>query len=93
MPRGKRNNPKNPIDRGAPPSVIAERFGGLQAFANAIETNKSTVHRWLVRGLIHPRHHQAILEAAAREKVKVKPADFVDTRPADQRGVQASANA
>ena len=85
MPRGKRKNPKYPIDRGAPASVVADKFGGLKAFADALDMSMSTVHRWLVRGTIDGKHHDAIQAAAKRLNVRMKPADFVDTRPADQR--------
>lgn len=90
MPKGQRRNPKHPIDRGAPPSIIAERFGGLVKFAGALERSPSTVHRWLVRGTFHGDDHAAILAAAERHKVKVKPAELVDTRPADERGAVAA---
>lgn len=85
MPRGKRTNPKFPIDRGAPASVVADKFGGLKAFADALGLSMSTVHRWLVRGTIDGKHHAAIQDAAKRLNVRMKPADFVDTRPAEQR--------
>lgn len=89
MPRGKRTNPKHPIDRGAPASVVAEKFGGLKAFADALELSMSTVHRWLVRGTIDGKYHDAILAAAKGKSVRLKPADFVDTRPIEQRAQSA----
>jgi hypothetical protein len=80
--QGFRDNPKRPIDRGAPASVIAEKFGGTVAFAKALGRSPSTVHDWLVHGFIPPKENRAVMEAAqaAEPKVKVKPLDFVDTR-------------
>jgi len=88
VPRGiyQRKGVKHPIDRGAPASVIAEKFGGLKQFAEAVGMTRSTVHRWLVRGAIDGRYHLLITNAAQRKGVKLKPADFVDTRPLEQRG-------
>jgi len=76
---------KRPIDRGAPASVIASKFGGLSQFAAAIGKTPSTVHRWLVRGHIDGRYHPEILAAAQvpgnlAPGTTLAPIDFVDTR-------------
>jgi len=86
LPRGVRTNPKNPIDRGAPASVIADKFGGLKAFATALDMAQSSVHRWLVKGTIDGKYHDAIMAAAKARAVRLKATDFVDTRPQEQRG-------
>lgn len=86
MPRGQRKNPVHPIDRGAPASVVADKFGGLTKLADALGMTAPGVHRWLRRGTIDGKYHAAILAAAKERGVRVKPADFVDTRePAPAR--------
>jgi type I pantothenate kinase len=75
------------IDRAAPASVVAAKFGGLSRFAAAIGKSPSTVHRWLVKGHIDGSYHADIL-AAAREPgrlvagASLAPLDFVDVRSA-----------
>lgn len=66
------------IDRTAPAARIAEKFGGLTPFAKAFDPPKalSTVSRWLESGRIPSKHHDDVLDAAKRAKVKVRPADF-----------------
>jgi hypothetical protein len=94
MPSGFRRNPIKPIDRGAPASVIANKFGGTVAFANALGRNPSTVHGWIVKGFIPPELNAAVMKAAAEAepKVKLKPLDFVDTRTDDEKA-EATAQA
>jgi type I pantothenate kinase len=73
------------IDRTAPASVVAAKFGGLSRLAAAIGKSPSTVHRWLVKGHIDGSYHAEIL-AAAREPGRLvagatlAPLDFVDVR-------------
>ena len=93
-----KTNPKRPIDRGAPASVIAAKFGGLSRFSAAIGKPPSTVHRWLVRGYIDGAYHSEILAAAQVPGNLIKgerlvPLDFVDTRIPDDRAVLAHAAA
>ena len=52
-----KTNPKKPIDRAAPASVVAAKFGGLSRFSATIGKPPSTVHRWLVRGYIDGAYH------------------------------------
>lgn len=82
--KGRRLNPKMPIDRGAPASVIADKFGGLIKFAQEIGRSGSTVHRWLVKGYIDNRYHDEVNAAAKRLNIKIKPTDYIDTRSKPQ---------
>ncbi len=80
-----RNNPKRPIDRGAPASIVAAKFGGLTRFSAAIGKPPSTVHRWLVKGHIDGAYHAEIMAAAQLpgtliEGERLLPLDFIDTR-------------
>ncbi len=65
------------IDRNKPAARIAEKFGGLVKLSEALGKNPSTVHRWLVGGLIPSKHQAAVLDAARRAKVKVRAEDFI----------------
>lgn len=85
--------PKQPIDRGAPASIIADKFGGLSAFCQALTEadpartyNPSTVHRWLVKGYIDPKYQPTIYRAAELRKVKIKAGDWLDLRTTAQPG-------
>lgn len=102
MPRGYSKNPKHPIDRGAPASVIAAKFGGVKKFTDALSevrqargekpVSYGTTHRWLVRGSIDARHQSDVNEAAKLRGVRIKPLDYVDTRkPAPAPIVEAEA--
>ena len=70
-------NPNPKIDRTKPAFLVAERFGGVVAFANALGKAPSTCHRWLESGLIPSRHMTAVLEAARERKIKLKAQDFI----------------
>lgn len=85
-----KGNPKNPIDRGAPASVVVDKFGGLSQFSAAIGKAPGTVHRWLVRGHISGAYHAGIMAAAQVpgnlvDGAKLAPLDFVDTRRPEDR--------
>jgi type I pantothenate kinase len=89
-----RANPKQPIDRGAPASVIVTKFGGLSRFSAAIGKPPSTVHRWLVKGHIDGAYHGAIMVAAQQPGVladgeRLVPLDFIDTRSPEDRASTA----
>ena len=91
-----KNNPKRPIDRGAPASVVVAKFGGLSRFAAAIQKPPSTVHRWLVKGHIDGAYHAEIMAAAKVpgnlvDGVRLVPLDFVDTRIPDDRVILGGA--
>jgi type I pantothenate kinase len=91
-----KSNPKRPIDRGAPASVVAAKFGGLSRLSAAIGKPPSTVHRWLVKGHIDGAYHGEILAAAQRpgnlvEGAKLVPLDFIDTRMPGGHGVPEAA--
>jgi type I pantothenate kinase len=80
-----KTNPKRPIDRGAPASVIAAKFGGLSRFSAAVGKPPSTVHRWLVKGHIDGAYHAEIMAAAQVpgnliDGAKLAPLDFIDAR-------------
>lgn len=76
MPR--KPNPK--IDTEAPASRIASLWGTASSFARAIDRPRSTVQDWLESGHVPGDEHKAIVEAAKRDGVKLKPAHFVDHR-------------
>lgn len=65
------------INREMPAAKIAEKFGGIVAFATALGKAPSTCHRWLVSGLIPAKHQSAVLAAARRYKIKMKADDFI----------------
>ena len=80
-----RNDPKRPIDRGAPAAIIVAKFGGLSRFSAAIGKPPSTVHRWLVKGHIDGAYHAEIMAAALApgqliDGERLAPLDFIDTR-------------
>jgi type I pantothenate kinase len=90
-----KNSPKRPIDREAPASVVAAKFGGLSRFSAMIGKPPSTVHRWLVKGYIDGAYHADILAAAQvpgnlLEGAKLVPIDFVDTRVPDDLAMLAT---
>lgn len=85
------------IDRTAPASVVAAKFGGLSRLAAAIGKSPSTVHRWLVKGHIDGSYHAEILQAARQpgrlvQGAELVPLDFVDVRARGaERTLQAPA--
>jgi hypothetical protein len=83
--RGFRENPKRPIDRGAPASVIVTKFGGTNVLARALNRQSSTVHGWIVNGFIPPKYNDDVMKAAGEHGVKLKPTDFVDMRSPEER--------
>jgi hypothetical protein len=68
---------ENQIDRSSPAARIVEKFGGIVAFARKLDKAPSTCHRWLVSGLIPAKHQSAVLEAAKRERIKLRAEDFI----------------
>lgn len=88
--RGFRENPKRPIDRGAPASVIVNKFGGTNVLARALNRQSSTVHGWIVNGFIPPKYNDDVMAAANEAGVKLKPTDFVDTRTPEERAASAT---
>jgi type I pantothenate kinase len=85
---------KKPIDRGAPASVVANKFGGLSRFSSAIGKSPSTVHRWLVKGHIDGAYHAEIMAAAQvpgnlAAGERLVPLDFIDTRSPEDRAAPA----
>ncbi len=90
-----RNTPKRPINRTAPASIVAAKFGGLSRFSAAIGKSPSTVHRWLVRGYIDGAYHTEILDAAQVpgnlvEGEKLLPLDFVDAGQREDAAIATS---
>ena len=75
----------SPIDRSAPASVVAAKFGGLSRFAAALGKSPSTVHRWLVKGHIDGGYQGEVMAAAAVPGnlvpgARLVPLDFIDMR-------------
>jgi len=93
-----KTNPKRPIDRGAPASVVAAKFGGLSRLSAAICKPPSTVHRWLVKGHIDGAYHAEIMAAAQVpgnlvDGAKLVPLDFIDTRVPQEPGATSATTA
>jgi hypothetical protein len=101
-----KDTPKHPIDRGAPASVIADKFGGLVGFCDALTEARraidgpdakafapSTVHRWLVKGSIDAKYHALTNRAAELRRVRIKPTDYLDLRKPMETAIAAEAAA
>lgn len=67
------------IDQSQPAYVVVEKFGGLASFCEVTGWPTSTVHDWLVKGLIPADRQARVLELAQERRVRVKPVDFVPT--------------
>lgn len=65
------------IDQAAPAYVVVDKFGGLAEFCRITGWPSSTVHDWLVKGLIPADRQARVLELARDHRKPVKPADFV----------------
>ena len=67
--------------------VIADKFGGQSALAEAIGAKQSTISHWKGRGdNVIPARQQLKILAAARERgIALMPADFFDLPPEDMR--------
>lgn len=69
------------IDREAPASRIAAKFGGINALARALNKSPSTVYRWIQSGLIPARYQAEVLNVAKALKIKMGPGDFIREQP------------
>jgi hypothetical protein len=58
--------------------AIIQKLGGTRALAAALRLPVSTVQSWKSCGVIPARQQEAVLEAAARIKVPLEPAEFFD---------------
>jgi hypothetical protein len=86
-----------------PAYTIIEKLGGLSAAAEAAGVDESRVCRWRLPkgkphdgtgGLVPSKHHQRILDWAARHERDLGPADFFASRPRRRgEGVRDSAAA
>jgi hypothetical protein len=65
------------VDTTAPAYVVVDKFGGLAEFCRITGWPSSTVHDWLVKGLIPADRQARVLELARDHRKAVKPADFV----------------
>lgn len=78
MRTAKRATTSERIDQKQPAYVvIMDKWGGLAAFCRDTGWPTSTVHDWLVKGLIPADRQARVLELAAEHRKKIKPADFV----------------
>lgn len=75
--RANHDERESPVDQNSPAFKIAQRFGGTNAFARALDKAPSTVHRWLESGLIPARHQRLVLDCAKAHRIALKPADFI----------------
>lgn len=68
---------QGPVDESMPAFKIAQKFGGVNAFARALDKAPSTCHRWLVSGLIPAKHQRLVLDAAKANRIRLSPAEFI----------------
>lgn len=68
------------LDEKSPAVIVIDKFGGLTAFCKWTDFSPSTVHGWMVKGLIPQEYWRWILDCAARAKVRVTYKDFIDKR-------------
>lgn len=68
------------LDEQMPAVKIMRKWGSNARFARAIEKTPSTTDRWLVSGWVPGSEVPAIVAAAERDDIIVRPADFVDMR-------------
>lgn len=66
-----------PVDESMPAFKIAQKFGGVNAFARALDKAPSTCHRWLVSGLIPAKHQRLVMDAAKAHRIRLSPAEFI----------------
>jgi len=79
QPRRRKRHPTitDRIDQTAPAYIVVDKWGGLAEFCRDTGWPTSTVHDWLVKGLIPADRQARVLELAAELRKKIKPADFV----------------
>ena len=68
------------IDGDAPAARVIDKVGGLSAFCKHFVWATSTVHDWLVKGLIPQAHWPMILQTAKHLGLDLVALDFVDQR-------------
>lgn len=56
---------------------IIAKFGGISAAARLLGLRASTVQGWAVRGHVHHRNWEHVIEVAYDNGIDVTPADFV----------------
>ena len=90
-PRKQRTITSERIDQTKPAHLVVNvRFGGLTRFSNLTGFAPSTVHSWLVRGIIPNRMHEEsglsyhgyIIKVANDEAVELSADDFIE-QPAE----------
>ena len=65
------------IDQTQPAFIVVDKWGGLADFCRDTGWPTSTVHDWLVKGLIPADRQARVLELARELRKPVKPLDFV----------------
>jgi hypothetical protein len=85
-PRKMRRLTCDKIDETKPAALIVAKFGGLSRFCSICGFGVSSVHGWMVRGLIPSRFtseghsYQAHILAKAHELgIELGPEDFIET--------------
>ncbi len=68
------------VDPDAPAARVIDKFGGLSKFCQASGINTSTVHDWLVKGLIPQVRWPAIMGLARELDIELSQTDFLDQR-------------
>jgi hypothetical protein len=76
-PRKRHPTTSDRIDKAQPAYIVVDKFGGLAKFCQVTGWPTSTVHDWLVKGLIPADRQARTLELAALHRVRVKAVDFV----------------
>jgi hypothetical protein len=71
MSRKQPKHPRNSAER------VVLKFGGFREMARILgHKHPTTVHGWIRRGVIPPRQHETIWQAAQAHKVKLRKSDF-----------------
>lgn len=75
-----RKPPKKPRNRA---EAVVFKFGGLRSMARILgHKHPTTIQGWVSRGVIPPRQHRIVWDAAQAHKVKLRKADFFATMEA-----------
>lgn len=67
-------------DEGSPAWRTIMKWGTNARFARALDKTASTTQRWLENGFIPAEYHAAVVTAARRDDIIVRPLDLVDVR-------------
>jgi hypothetical protein len=63
---------------------IIDRFGGIRPMARELGVWPSVVQGWKERGIIPPRRHSQILNAAQNAGIAIDPIDLINTSDSEK---------